>query len=151
MRQSILVSGGAGQVGRELSLLSWPSGVVTLTPPRSELDISDRSSIENYLEKNDISAIVNCAAYTAEDRAEDEIAEAYAINAFGPAWLALEARKAGLPIIHVSTDYVFSGETRRPREPSDVPRPTSVYGASKLAGEIAVSAAADRFAIVRTA
>ena len=151
MARAVLITGAAGQVGQELALRRWPDDVVLLTPSRTELDISDRASVERYFAANEVAAVVNCAAYTAVDRAEDEIAEAYAANAFAPAWLASAARESDVPIIHVSTDYVFGGAAGRPRETGDEPAPTSVYGASKLAGEIAVRAATNRAVILRTA
>ena len=148
--RTILVIGGGGQVGLELSRLDWRNSDVLLTPARGELDIVDPGSIKSFLDAHPVDAIINCAAYTAVDRAEDEVAEAYAANGFGPAWLAAEARRRDVPIVHVSTDYVF-GPGNGLRAEADPVGPTSVYGGSKLAGEIAVLAAADRAVILRTA
>lgn len=149
--RSILVTGGLGQVGLELSQLDWGEGISLLLPSRQELDIRDRSSIRRFLEGRSISAIINCAAYTAVDRAEAEAELCYATNAFGPCWLATEARDLNLPMLHVSTDYVFGRGSVGFRSEDDPVGPTSVYGASKLAGEIAVQAATDRAVILRTA
>lgn len=147
---NILVTGGSGQVGLELSRLNWGDSALLLTPARDELDIVDPGSIKSFLDSHPVDAIINCAAYTAVDRAEDEIAECYATNAFGPAWLAAEARQLDVPLVHLSTDYVF-GPGDGFRTEKDPVGPTSTYGASKLAGEIAVQAAMERFVILRTA
>jgi dTDP-4-dehydrorhamnose reductase len=148
--RAVLVTGGQGQVGLELGKLDW-DGRALVSPGRDALDISDRFSVRRFLEQHPISAIVNCAAFTAVDRAEDEIEPAYATNGFGAAWLAAESRRLGIPMVHVSTDYVFSGDGSGFRSEDGPVAPTSVYGASKLAGEIAVLAATDRAAIVRSA
>ena len=96
-------------------------------------------------------AIINCAAYTAVDRAEDEPDTAYDVNARGAAWLARASRIADIPMVHVSTDYVFGAAGNGFRQELDPVSPSGVYGASKLAGEIAVAAACDRVVIMRTA
>lgn len=150
MAASILLTGGGGQIGQELLRLNWPHGLALIAPDRAELDISVRRSVDAFFMHHEIAAVINCAAYTAVDQAEDEIAMAYAVNANGPAWLASAARRAEVPLVHVSTDYVF-GEGTGPRKIEDAAAPTSVYGASKLAGEISVAAAMDRAVIVRTA
>ena len=149
--RTLLVTGAAGQTGRELLRLPWPADVRLLAPSRSELDITCPDAVHSYVLAQRPSGIVNLAAYTAVDRAEDEIASAYAVNAFGPAALAAAARQVGAALVHVSTDYVFGFGVGRLRLPADEPAPTTVYGASKLAGEIAVRAACNRSVIVRTA
>ncbi len=151
MARHVLVTGGTGQVGRELAALEWPAGVELVLPGRAELDLGSRPSIQRYFATGDFAAVINCAAYTAVDRAESDVVAAYAANAFGPAWIAAETRRLDIPMVHVSTDYVFGGHAGRPREPQDAPAPTNVYGASKLAGEIAVLAANDRSTVIRTA
>jgi dTDP-4-dehydrorhamnose reductase len=148
--RTVLVTGSRGQVGLELSGLNWGDSVALLTPARDEFDIVDPGSIKSFLNAHPVDAIINCAAYTAVDRAEDEVVEAYAANGFGPARLAAEARRRDLPILHMSTDYVF-GPGKGFRGEDDPVGPTSVYGASKLAGEMAVLAATDRAVILRTA
>jgi dTDP-4-dehydrorhamnose reductase len=150
MAASILVTGGGGQIGQELLRLRWPHELPLAAPDRATLDISLQSSVDAFFKRHELAAVINCAAYTAVDKAEDEIADAYAVNAYGPAWLASAARRVGIPMVHVSTDYVF-GDGTGPRTVEDAAAPTSTYGASKLAGEIAIAAAMDRAVIVRTA
>ena len=150
MARTILVTGGAGQVGQELARHHWPDGVEACLPDRGALDITDRDAVEREVARLAPAAIINCAAFTAVDRAEDEPERAFAVNARGAGWLARAARIADIPMVHVSTDYVFGGGTGVRRE-GDPVAPSGVYGASKLAGEIAAAAACDRLAIVRTA
>ena len=151
MARTILVTGGQGQIGQELARYAWPDGIELVLPKRSELDLSNRNSIERYLTQSKSAAIVNCAAYTAVDRAEDEPDTAYEVNARGPGWLARAARAADIPMVHVSTDYVFGASSAGVRRETDAVGPTGIYGASKLAGEIAAAAAGDRLVILRTA
>ena len=150
MRQ-VLVTGGTGQVGLDLARLSWPADVTVRFPQREELDLTSSASIGAYFAAHRLDCVINTAAYTAVDAAEDDVATAFLVNAQGPAWLAEAAGKAGVPMIHVSTDYVFDGALDRPYREDDPTGPTSAYGASKLAGELAVRAANPRSAILRTA
>ncbi len=151
MIRRILVTGGQGQVGQELARYAWPDGFAVDAPGRDLLDLSCRQSIDDYLAKTDIAAIINCAAYTAVDRAEDEPGSAYDVNAIGVGSLARSARTLDIPLVHVSTDYVFGASDNRPHRETDGVAPSGVYGASKLAGEIAAEAACDRLIILRTA
>jgi dTDP-4-dehydrorhamnose reductase len=146
----ILVIGGTGQLGRELTALSWPNPCVVIAPPRSELDIANKSAVAAALATSDWTAVINAAAYTAVDAAEDNVADAFVANALGPAILAEETRRRGVPLIHVSTDYVFDGTKPTPYVEDDPVRPLGVYGASKLAGEEAVRTGNPRHLIVRT-
>jgi dTDP-4-dehydrorhamnose reductase len=150
MRQ-VLVTGGTGQVGLDLARLPWPAEVMVRLPQREELDLTSPASIAAYFTAHRFDCVINTAAYTAVDAAEDDVATAFLVNAQGPAWLAEAAGKAGIPMIHVSTDYVFDGALDRPYREDDATGPTSAYGASKLAGELAVRAANPRSAILRTA
>lgn len=147
----ILVTGGDGQVGRELRRAHWPSGLVPHFPDRSALDLCDSASILTCLGSGEWVGVVNCAAYTAVDAAEDDVARAFQINAQGPAVLAEAAAHRDIPIVHLSTDYVFDGTFDRPYRESDPVGPVNVYGASKLAGELAVRAANPRSVVLRTA
>ena len=151
MSRTILVTGGGGQIGRELARHPWPDDVDLRLPGREELDITDRDSVERHVARVAPATIVNCAAYTAVDRAEDEPDLAFAVNARGAGWLARAARIAGIPMVHVSTDYVFGAVGHGPRDEEASVGPSGVYGASKLAGEIAAAAACDRLVTVRTA
>jgi dTDP-4-dehydrorhamnose reductase len=147
----ILVTGGAGQVGAELARLEWPAGVTLHLPTRSELDIGDAASVEALFAARRFAAVINAAAYTAVDKAEAESAAAFLANAQGPAHLAQASRRAGIPLVHVSTDYVFDGSKDGPYLETDPVAPLGSYGASKLAGEYAVLSGNRRSAVVRTA
>ena len=139
-----LVTGANGQLGSELKSLLSTSAVYM---DRAELDISDELAVKSFVEKNRFDGVVNCAAYTAVDKAEDEPAEADRINHLGPKWLA----KYGKRIIHISTDYVFDGTAHIPYSENDRPNPVSAYGRTKLAGERAVLEQAETAIIIRTA
>ena len=139
-----LVTGANGQLGSELKSLLGTSAVYV---DRAELDISDELAVRNFLEKNQFDGVVNCAAYTAVDKAEDEPVEADRINHLGPKWLA----KYGKCMIHISTDYVFDGIHHIPYVEDDVTNPVSIYGKTKLAGEKAVLEQAETALIIRTA
>ena len=151
MARSILVTGGAGQIGHELARYPWPEEVDICLPDRGALDITDRGGVEREVARLAPAAIIHCAAFTAVDRAEDEPGLAFAVNAGGTGWLARAARLGDIPMVHVSTDYVFGAGGSGPRREEDPIGPSGVYGASKLAGEIAAAAACDRLVIVRTA
>ncbi len=147
----ILVTGGTGQVGLELQAIDWPAHVRLHAPTRQELDLGNGDSIAQAFERTAFAAVINAAAYTAVDKAEGEVAAAFAANAMGPALLADATRAAGLPLVHVSTDYVFDGSGDRPYVEDDAVGPLGVYGASKLAGELAVRTGNPRSVVLRTA
>ncbi|MFD8249503.1 dTDP-4-dehydrorhamnose reductase [Nocardia sp. NPDC059691] len=137
--------GAHGQVGRELRRLAPAASGYG----RAELDITDPAAVRAVLTPGDV--VLNCAAYTAVDLAETETEAAYAGNATGPAVLADVCADLGARLIHLSTDYVFPGTQDRPYDTADVTGPTSVYGASKLAGEQAVLSRCRDAHVVRTA
>ncbi len=147
----LLILGGAGQVGTELQALAWPGDVRIHAPGRAELDIADPAAVAAAFAACDYGAVINTAAYTAVDRAEADVVEAWRLNALAPAILAAETARRGIPLVHVSTDYVFAGTAAGAYAPDDPIGPTGVYGASKAAGELAVRTANPRHAIVRTA
>ena len=147
----ILVTGGTGQVGTELRLIDWPQGVEVIAPNRAELDLADQEAVQAYVMAGGFAAVINPAAYTAVDRAESEPLTAFRINALAPAVLAAATREAGIPLLHVSTDYVFDGHKTGAYIESDPVSPVSVYGASKEAGEQAVRSINPRHVILRTA
>ena len=148
----MLVLGGAGQVGTELQAHAWPEGVHVHAPGREALDITDAEAITVALAARDYAAVINTAAYTAVDKAETEVEAAWRLNALAPAILAAATRARGIPLVHVSTDYVFAGtKPEGAYEPGEPVDPQSVYGASKAAGEFAVRTANPRHAILRTA
>ncbi len=148
--KKILIAGMGGQLGFELKR-SCPGDCCLVAPTEAELDITDRDSVISYVSRHKPSAIINCAAYTAVDKAESEPDKAFAVNHDGPRILAAAATAADALLVHVSTDFVFSGNQGRPYRPDDPAEPLSVYGKSKLAGEQAIRVSSARAAIVRTA
>jgi dTDP-4-dehydrorhamnose reductase len=146
----VLLTGGSGQVGTALRRLA-PPGWELHAPSRAELDLGDPGQIAALVASRPWAAVINAGAYTAVDRAEDDVAAAWRANALGPAALAAAAAKAGTPIVHLSTDYVFDGRQERPYRETDAIGPINVYGASKAGGELAVRTAHPRHVILRTA
>lgn len=149
MAETWLVTGGTGQVGTALRR-SPPLGVEVFAPTRDVLDLANLPDNLTLLLEG-VSAIVNCGAYTAVDKAENEVALAETINAVAPGRLAAAAARAGIPIVHISTDYVFPPDGAGPWSENAGTEPASVYGRTKLAGEEAVRASGARHAIIRTA
>jgi dTDP-4-dehydrorhamnose reductase len=147
----ILILGGSGQVGKELMRLPWPAGVRLHAPTRGELDVTDEAAIGAAVASRRWACIVNTAAFTAVDAAEEEVAEAWLANALSPALFASASGRTGIPLVHVSTDYVFDGRSKRPYRPDDPVNPLNVYGASKEGGEQAVRVSNPRHVILRTA
>ncbi|MCJ2134738.1 dTDP-4-dehydrorhamnose reductase [Methylobacterium sp. J-026] len=148
----VLVLGGGGQVGTELQALAWPDGVSVHAPSRTALDITDPAAVAAALDSCAYRVVINTAAYTAVDKAESEVVAAWRLNALAPAILAAATAERKIPLVHVSTDYVFAGTKPDGAYAPDAPiDPQSVYGASKAAGELAVRTANPRHAIVRTA
>jgi len=145
-----LLLGGTGQVGTELRALSLPQQVEVIALDRSELDLADASAIARVIAAEPWSAVINAAAYTDVDRAESEEAVAFAINAEAPSRLAAETARRGIPLIHISTDYVFDGRKGAPYVEQDEVAPLNAYGRSKLAGERGVCAANPRHVVLRT-
>ncbi|WP_017008436.1 dTDP-4-dehydrorhamnose reductase [Enterovibrio norvegicus] len=148
----LLITGSLGQVGRCLvEQLSSMTGVEFLALDREELDITDEAAVSAVVTSFSPDVIINAAAHTAVDKAEEEIALSYAINRDGPANLAKAADKVGAAMLHISTDYVFAGNKDGEYVESDETGPQGVYGESKLAGEITVAQACERHIILRTA
>lgn len=147
----ILVTGGTGQVGTALRQLGPSVGVEIVAPAREELDLTSPASIEAVIGSREWSAVINCAAYTAVDKAESEAETAYAVNAVAPELLALATPARGLRLLHVSTDYVFDGSKPSPYSEDDPVAPLGIYGASKEAGERGVRTANPDHIILRTA
>ncbi|MFC7610584.1 dTDP-4-dehydrorhamnose reductase [Teichococcus aestuarii] len=147
----VLVAGRTGQLALALARRLPQDGHAVTALEAPELDLTDAASIARAVEQAAPEAIINAAAYTAVDRAEDEPELALAINATGAGLLAAAAAARGLPFLHVSTDYVFDGTKGAPYVETDPTAPASVYGRTKQAGEAAVMAANPRSAILRTA
>jgi dTDP-4-dehydrorhamnose reductase len=147
----VLITGARGQLGIEL-LKHVPSGFDATGIDLAELDITDATAVERYVDTLRPAAILNCAAYTAVDKAESEQHAAFAANRDGARHIAAAGQHVRAKLIHVSTDFVFDGRKSSPYLPDDAPNPLGVYGQSKLEGEQAVMAATDGAAqIVRTA
>jgi len=147
----ILVTGANGQVGWELSRTSAKRGFDFLALDRAALDITDQSAVNQRVGGSGAAVVVNAAAYTAVDQAESEPELAFAANRDGPAYLASACREAGIPLVHVSTDYVFDGEKQGPYKETDPVSPLSIYGKSKAAGEMEVRKRLDQHVILRAA
>ncbi|KQT85601.1 dTDP-4-dehydrorhamnose reductase [Aurantimonas sp. Leaf443] len=146
----LLVTGREGQVAQAILGLADES-VEIVALGRPALDLLDRASIDRAIAVHRPDIVVNAAAYTAVDKAETESERAFAVNAQGAGHVAAAAADRGLPVIHVSTDYVFSGDKPAPYVEGDATGPQGVYGQSKLAGETAVQAANPAHVILRTA
>ncbi len=147
----ILVFGGNGQLGRELARAAGERNVALTAVPHADADIADSAAVTAALARHKPLLVVNAAAYTAVDLAESDIAEAQRGNEIGPAVLAAACAGAGVPLIHISTDYVFDGTKAGAYVESDPVRPLNVYGRTKAAGEAAVREKLRRHVILRTA
>lgn len=148
---TVWVTGAGGMLGQELVRRLGEAGYLVLATDR-EVDITRVEQVEGFLSAHPgIDYIANCAAWTAVDAAEDNAEAARLLNAEGPGVLAAAAHAAGAAMLHISTDYVFSGNAGMPYVPQDETAPQSVYGQTKLAGEHAVRSAVARHVIVRTA
>lgn len=144
-----VIVGSGGRLGKALARVFSAAGHSVTGFDRAALDLASKTAIAAALEPLAFDLLINAAAATNVDRCETDPAEAYAVNAAAPAFLARAARAKGARMIHISTDYVFDGETRRPLTEEDSPRPLSVYGRSKLAGEEEVLAVSPSFLNVR--
>ena len=149
---NILITGCRGQLGNELQLLeeNYPQHNWFNTDVE-ELDISNQLAIEQFVAENRIEGIVNCAAYTAVDKAESEKEKCTTLNTVAPAYLAAAIEKRNGWMIQISTDYVFNGTKHTPYIETDTPCPESVYGSTKLAGEMGVLKFCKKSVVIRTA
>ena len=143
MQEKILITGAKGQLGMALAKL-LPQAVLTDT---DMLDITNYNKVQSFIKNNQITTIINCAAFTAVDKAEDEKEKAYSVNVIGSENLA----KTGCKLIHISTDYVFDGKMYRPYTPEDKTNPLSIYGKTKRQGEEVVLKYAHNAIVIRTA
>ena len=146
----VLLFGSTGQVATEIRRLAGPGLAVTALD-RTQADLSDPAACMACVAASDADAVINAAAWTGVDAAEEAEAEAHVINADAPGAMARAAAARGLPFLHVSSDYIFDGGGREPWREGDAPGPLSAYGRTKLAGEEAVAAAGGVHAILRTA
>ena len=149
--KTILVSGSHGQLGNEIQKIANRFPVFQyIYTDIDELDITDKNALENFVVENKVHFLINCAAYTNVDKAEDEVDLCYKINAEAVKNIGEIAEKQHLKIVHISTDYVFNGKNFLPYVEEDLPSPVSTYGKSKLAGEEALLRSCQQAMIIRT-
>lgn len=148
---TVLVTGSNGQLGKCLLDISKESiGINWIFKSSKELDITNEDSITNVFNNNKIDYLINCAAYTAVDKAEREQEKAYIVNAEGVRLLSNVCKDYNTTLIHISTDFVFDGKKTAPYIETDLPNPINVYGASKLKGEQYVQEILEKYFIIRT-
>ncbi|WP_172380548.1 dTDP-4-dehydrorhamnose reductase [Vibrio sp. Vb339] len=148
----VLITGCHGQVGSCLTKqLANNENIAVLALDREHLDITSQEAVNAIVAEFEPSIIINAAAHTAVDKAEEELDLSYAINRDGPKYLAQAAQSVGAAMLHISTDYVFEGNKTGEYVETDATNPQGVYGKSKLAGEIAVAEACNKHIILRTA
>ena len=151
-KKNILITGANGQLGREMrKVLDSDIFVNAIYTDVEELDITDAAAFDACIESNKVEYIVNCAAYTAVDAAENNVELCTKLNVEAPTLLAQAAHKHGAKLIHISTDYVFDGTSCRPYREDDKICPTSVYGSTKADGEKHILDVAPESIIIRTA
>lgn len=149
---NILVTGANGQLGNEMRIVSKRSSDRYIFTDVEELDITNRDAVMNFVKENDIKVVVNCAAYTNVDKAEDDEVTAELINAQAVKHLAEACKSNEATLIHISTDYVFGGnEGNTPRTEDEPVNPTGAYGRTKLHGEQAIQEVGCNYLIIRTA
>jgi dTDP-4-dehydrorhamnose reductase len=147
----IMITGAGGQLGKELAQRLQATGehqIFAFT--KSELDISNQEQVYQICEEVKPNIIINCAAFTNVDLCETEVEKAYLINGLGPYYLGLAANKQRAKLIHISTDYVFSGDQQNPYTEEDRPNPQTIYGKSKLLGEELLLRGCEKLLIIRT-
>jgi len=148
----VLITGCYGQVGHCLvQQLADEESTIALVLGRDQLDITNQDAVDMIVDDFQPTIIINAAAHTAVDKAEEEVDLSYAINRDGPSYLAQAAQRSGAAILHISTDYVFEGNKVGEYQETDTTNPQGVYGKSKLAGEAAVAQSCDKHIILRTA
>ncbi|MFK8377412.1 dTDP-4-dehydrorhamnose reductase [Capnocytophaga canimorsus] len=147
--KNILVTGANGQLGSEIQNIQGKTKNYFFTDA-SDLDITDRQAISDFVKKNNIQIVVNCAAYTNVDKAEDDIQIANLINNIAVGYLAEVCKENNASLIHISTDYVFGGTKNTPYSETDPTEPLGIYGRTKLEGEKAIQNADIDYLIIRT-
>ena len=145
----ILVAGSKGMLAHDLIPILGERHEV-IAPPEAEFDVTNRASLREYAKKTSPHVIINCAAYTNVDKAEEERDKAFLVNGVGVQNLALICHEMNIPLCHISTDYVFDGTKSMPYTPFDGTNPINTYGESKLAGEKYIQWIMNEFYIVRT-
>ena len=152
MQKKIWVTGANGQLGTEIRGLSEKySQFVFIFSDIDTLDLTDASKVSQFMEENQFNYVINCAAYTAVDKAEEDVTLAYQVNRNSIGYIAETAQQINAKVIHISTDYVFDGEGSEPYRETDPTNPQSVYGKSKLEGEEILRKSCPESIIIRTA
>ena len=146
----ILITGGNGQLGSEFKALQNSTLHQFIFTDSTSLDITDAGKVQDYFEHQDVDVILNCAAYTAVDQAEDEPEKAFAVNRNAVENLVKACEKHEIKLIHFSTDYVFDGKNHKPYKEEDTVNPVGIYGRSKLAGEQIILNSSISALIIRT-
>jgi dTDP-4-dehydrorhamnose reductase len=146
----VLVTGAGGMLGQDVVRAAEFVNHEVVAYPRADMDVTDPRVVRRIMHAETPDAVINCAAWTNVDGAEEQEAQATEVNGAGAGIVAAEAADVGAVVVHQSTDYVFDGSSRRPYIESDPTSPIQAYGRSKLAGEIEVAAAAERHFIVRS-
>lgn len=150
MKRVILVTGANGQLGREMRRVATTSNDTYIFTDIKELDITDAAAVNNIIAEEKIDIIINCAAYTNVEKAEEDTQLANELNNIGVGNLAKAAKERGATMIHISTDYVFDGTADIPYTEEDATAPIGVYGKTKLAGEESIKASGCNYIIIRT-
>ena len=147
----VLVTGANGQLGKSIRKIAQDyQEMKFIFTDVAELDITNNEEVNTFFKSNKIDYCINCAAYTAVDKAEEEVDKAYLLNAIAVKNLAEACKTSAAVLIHISTDFVFDGTKRTPYTEEDTPNPLSVYGKSKLKGEQFLQGILERHFIVRT-
>lgn len=147
----ILITGAQGQVGKELAQIANEKGFDVVAASRADLDITQAQSVENYITQCQPDIVINAAAHTAVDKAESEQDLAFAINRDGAKNIANACKKQNIPLLHISTDYVFDGTKSEPYSEDDTVSPLGIYGESKWQGEEAIRKNLNDYLILRVA
>ncbi len=146
----VLVTGSRGQVGTELLCLAKGFGVEVIGVDHDRLDITDQMAVQTFVSTQQPDAVVNAAAYTAVDKAEEDVDAVFAVNATAVSYLAQFCASLDIPLVHISTDYVFDGSKKNAYIESDAVSPLGVYGQTKLEGEALVQSECKKYYIFRT-
>lgn len=150
MTRQVLVFGATGQLGHELARAKWPDGIAPVFLDRQAADFTQPGTLEAAIESHAPDAVIIAAAYTNVDGAESDEATAMTVNAVAPGVIARAAAARSVPVVYVSTDYVFDGEKDAPYDEGDAVNPINAYGRTKLAGEIETRAGNPQHVILRT-
>ncbi|MBL4851803.1 MAG: dTDP-4-dehydrorhamnose reductase [Gammaproteobacteria bacterium] len=146
----ILVTGANGQVGRELVIAAQQQAISCVAYDRSQLDISNANTVSSVINRQNIDLVINAAAYTAVDAAETNSDAAFSVNRDGVKNLALACDQRDIPLLHISTDFIFGGNQSGAYSEEDIAAPMNVYGKSKLAGEKILASTLEKHIILRT-